>query len=169
MFAGCTSLTTAPEIPATTLASYCCNYMFSGCSALTTAPNLSATTLSPYCYRYMFYNCRSLTTVQQRLPATTLVNSCYQGMFYGCSALTTAPELPAQTLVQYCYNYMFTNCSNLSWVKALFTTQPSIGYTRDWMLNVRYSGTFVKHTDAIWTTIAVYAVPGGWYVERASE
>lgn len=195
MFQGCSSLTTAPNLPATTLADYCYNYMFynctsmttvqqtlpataladycyaymfSGCSALTTAPNLSATTLSPYCYRYMFQNCTSLTTVQQRLPATTLVNSCYQGMFYGCSALTTAPELPAQTLVQYCYDFMFTNCSNLSWLKALFLTKPSTTYTRDWMLNVRYSGTFVKHTNATWTITAVYGVPGGWYVERAS-
>jgi hypothetical protein len=34
MFNGCTSLTTAPELPATTLADYCYIYMFRGCSKL---------------------------------------------------------------------------------------------------------------------------------------
>ena len=34
MFAGCTSLTTAPELPATTLADYCYMSMFQGCTKL---------------------------------------------------------------------------------------------------------------------------------------
>lgn len=34
MFIGCTSLTIAPELPATTLADSCYSGMFSGCSAL---------------------------------------------------------------------------------------------------------------------------------------
>ena len=34
MFYGCTSLTTAPELPATTLAEYCYNYMFIDCTNL---------------------------------------------------------------------------------------------------------------------------------------
>ena len=34
MFEGCTSLTTAPELPATTLAKNCYNYMFNSCSKL---------------------------------------------------------------------------------------------------------------------------------------
>ena len=34
MFFGCTSLTKAPDLPATTLAADCYNYMFSGCSKL---------------------------------------------------------------------------------------------------------------------------------------
>lgn len=34
MFENCTSLTTAPELPATTLADYCYNRMFKGCSSL---------------------------------------------------------------------------------------------------------------------------------------
>ena len=36
MFSGCTSLTTAPELPATTLAAYCYQSTFSGCTSLTT-------------------------------------------------------------------------------------------------------------------------------------
>jgi hypothetical protein len=47
MFYGCTSLTQAPELPATTLASNCYQYMFNGCTNLNyikcLATNISAT------------------------------------------------------------------------------------------------------------------------------
>ena len=39
MFYKCTSLATAPELPATTLADSCYIYMFCGCSSLTEAPD----------------------------------------------------------------------------------------------------------------------------------
>ena len=51
MFYGCTSLTQAPELPATTLASNCYDSMFSKCTSLTQAPELPATTLALNCYR----------------------------------------------------------------------------------------------------------------------
>ena len=60
MFSDCRSLTTAPALPATTLADYCYTYMFSGCESLTTAPALPATTLAFSCYSYMFSGCTSL-------------------------------------------------------------------------------------------------------------
>jgi len=50
MFSDCSSLTSAPELPATTLAEGCYNSMFLGCSSLTNAPNLFAIILQPYCY-----------------------------------------------------------------------------------------------------------------------
>ena len=112
MFYGCTSLTTAPELPATTLASDCYYSMFVGCTSLTTAPELPATTLASGCYQNMFYGCTSLTTAPE-LPATTLASYCYQNMFFGCTSLTTAPELPATTLADYCYYSMFENCTSL--------------------------------------------------------
>ena len=40
LFLDCTSLVSAPELPATTLADYCYRYMFSNCSSLTQAPEL---------------------------------------------------------------------------------------------------------------------------------
>lgn len=87
MFRDCTSLTIAPELPATTLAQRCYNNMFDDCSALTEAPALPATTLAQSCYNYMFNNCTSLTTAPV-LPATTLTELlCYSNMFYKCSAL----------------------------------------------------------------------------------
>ena len=47
MFSNCTSLTIAPELPATTLANYCYSSMFSECESLNyikcLATNISAT------------------------------------------------------------------------------------------------------------------------------
>ena len=60
--------------------------MFSHCSSLTTAPELPATTLTYGCYQNMFYNCVSLE-VAPELPADTLDNVCYARMFSGCSSL----------------------------------------------------------------------------------
>ena len=112
MFSGCTSLTTAPELPATTLAGNCYEFMFRGCTSLATVPVLPATTLGGFCYAYMFYGCTALTTVPA-LPATTLTEGCYQSMFQGCTSLTSAPSLPATTLTNYCYYNMFYGCTSL--------------------------------------------------------
>ena len=112
MFRGCTSLTQAPALPATTLVRSCYNGMFNGCSSLTQAPALPATTLAEYCYQEMFYGCTSLTQAPA-LPATTLVNRCYANMFSGCTSLTKAPDLSATTLAVYCYQQMFQNCTSL--------------------------------------------------------
>ena len=86
MFYGCTSLTTAPELPATRLSSSCYSNMFNGCTSLTTAPALPATTLGEYCYDQMFQGCTALTTVPE-LPATTLADWCYNNMFWGCTKI----------------------------------------------------------------------------------
>ena len=118
MFAGCTNLTTAPELPAMAMKNQCYNGMFMSCTSLTTAPDLPATTLANYCYDNMFTNCTSLTTAPSVLPATTLADYCYYRMFYDCTSLTTAPEIPATTLAPYCCEYMFDSCSGL-------TTAPS--------------------------------------------
>ena len=60
MFQGCTALTQAPSLPATTLGDGCYNSMFEGCTSLTQLPSLPATTLEPFCYKYMFQGCTSL-------------------------------------------------------------------------------------------------------------
>ena len=112
MFSGCKSLTTAPELPATTLASRCYAGMFYGCTALTIAPELPATTLVESCYDIMFYGCTALTTAPA-LPATTLDNYCYSNMFRGCTSLITVPSLPATTLAERCYQRMFDGCTNI--------------------------------------------------------
>jgi hypothetical protein len=43
------------------LKKYCGCFMFHNCTSLTTAPELPATTLTRNCYSYMFENCTALT------------------------------------------------------------------------------------------------------------
>jgi hypothetical protein len=64
MFQGCTSLTTAPELPAMALQGNCYYSMFQGCISLTTAPELPATTLASGCYSYMFNGCTKLNYIK---------------------------------------------------------------------------------------------------------
>lgn len=163
MFYGCSSLTTAPELPATTLKTNCYYCMFDECTSLTTAPELPATTLQNYCYAYMFKGCTSLTTAPE-LPATTLQNNCYYRMFQGCTSLTTAPELPATDLALSCYSYMFYGCTNLNYIKALFKTRPSETYTNNWVYGVSPTGTFIKNSDSTWLFYNSYGIPNTWNI-----
>ena len=145
------------------LPNYAFNQLFLNCTSLVSAPKLPATTLSDYCYGDMFRSCTSLTQVPE-LPATTLAHSCYSYMFAYCSSLTQAPELPATTLVDNCYKEMFNNCTKLNYIKALFTTTPSSACTNAWVNNVSPTGTFVKSKDATWTETGSNGIPEGWTV-----
>ena len=122
LFLNCSVLTSAPELPATTLANYCYYAMFSGCTNLTAAPELPATTLAGSCYTNMFHACTSLTSAPE-LPATTLENDCYADMFKGCTSLTAAPELPATKLASFCYYEMFYGCTSLKSAPELSATE----------------------------------------------
>ena len=88
MFQGCTALTTAPALPATTLASSCYTNMFYGCTSLTTAPALPATTLTANCYRMMFYNCTSLSYVKI-LATDVSATNCLVGWLINVAATGT--------------------------------------------------------------------------------
>ena len=100
LFYGCSSLTTAPELPATTLVNGCYYRMFQGCSSLTTAPDLPATTLAESCYQRMFYGCKSLNSIT--MLATDIsalgclggwVNSVSStGTFTKASSMTSLPS-----------------------------------------------------------------------------
>ena len=157
MFSGCTGLTTAPELPATTLASYCYSNMFSGCTGLTTAPELPATTLTNSCYNNMFYGCTGLTNAP-RLPATTLGWSCYKGMFSGCTSLTTAPRLPATTLTNYCYSSMFSGCTGLTNAPEL----PATTLTDSCYNNMFYDCTGLNYIKAMFLTTPSSSYTENW-------
>ena len=84
LFRGCTSLTAAPELKATTLADYCYSSMFYGCTSLTAAPELKATTLADGCYYIMFYGCTKLSTVTMLAPSDQISkasNCCYKWLY----------------------------------------------------------------------------------------
>ena len=193
MFAGCTNLTTAPELPATTLASHCYQSMFYGCSNLLTAPSaLPALTLYGGCYQGMFEECRSLTAAPE-LPATTIASSCYIDMFRFCTSLKTgptilpaltlydncyrrmfrfcnnlenAPILPAPILVTYCYHHMFDGANKINHVKCLANSGfETEDCITNWLLNTSSTGTFVKAQGVEWPS-GVSGIPDGWTVEE---
>ena len=143
MFAGCTNLTTAPELPATTLGNGCYGSMFSGCTSLVTAP---------------------------KLPATALTESCYQSMFHGCTSLVTAPDLPALILVQGCYQGMFVGCTNLNYIKCMAISGINTNLsTNNWVLSVqKNSGTFIKDPNSTWVT-GNNGIPNNWTIEFATS
>lgn len=65
----------------------CCFFsLFKWCTSLTSSPKLPATTLTVRCYRMMFQWCTNLETLPA-LPATTLVDYCYSWMFEWCSKI----------------------------------------------------------------------------------
>lgn len=167
MFYQCSNLRTAPKkLGALTLYTNCYEAMFMECTSLVTAPELPALTMAERCYMDMFTNCTSLTTAPE-LPATTLAEYCYSGMFLYCSSLTTAPELPALSLPEMCYINMFYECAALSLIKCLGT---SIGdrAVQNWVSGVASSGTFVKNPSmSSWPT-GVSGIPSGWTVENAT-
>lgn len=121
LFSDCSSLTTAPELPATRLGALCYLRMFNGCKSLTNAPVLPATVLAEKCYKEMFCDCERLT-IAPVLPAKKIAVECYKGMFLGCKNLTTAPELPSTELAEGCYSLMFASCSRLTTAPALPAT-----------------------------------------------
>ena len=130
---------------------------------ITTAPELPATTLADSCYYGMFYGCTSLTKAPE-LPATTLADSCYYSMFYGCTSLTKAPELPATTLIDYCYYGMFINCTNLKHITMLATDISGNYCLEIWVRGVSSTGTFVKHPDTDSLPTGESGIPNGWTV-----
>ena len=157
LFYGCTALTSAPDLPATTLANECYSRMFSGCTSLEKAPELKATTLANNCYSFMFYGCTSLTSAPE-LKATKLVASCYKSMFSGCTSLEKAPELKATTLASQCYESMFNGCTKLSSVTMLAPSN-QISLATDccynWLYNAGNDPT-VKSRTLIVTDEAAY-------------
>ena len=142
---------------------FCYVYLFSG-AALTTAPELPATTLAYGCYAGMFQGCTSLTQAPV-LPAYDLANFCYYYMFENCTSLTSAPELPAGDLVDSCYAYMFQGCTSLNYVSAGFYNWEQ-NATSDWLNSVAATGTFVCPSTLIDNTPedqrSTSTVPASW-------
>ena len=167
LFWNCTVLTSAPDLPATTLAEYCYYDMFNSCSSLKVAPALPATTLATSCYESMFICCSNLQEAPE-LPATNLTNNCYYSMFERCSSLKKAPALPAQTLESVCYTSMFNGCTNLSSVTMLAPSNQILGdrFTK-WLLNAGTGATsrtlIVKDEDAYDALVSKGYLPADYW------
>ena len=146
---------------------YCYANMFRDCTSLITAPYLPATTLANYCYRSMFSGCTSLTTSPE-LPATTLASGCYANMLRDCTSLTNAPELLATTLANNCYEYMFKGCTKLNYIKMLATNIRAFGCLYNWVNGVANTGTFIKHPNMTSLPSGTSGIPTGWTVQDAA-
>lgn len=72
LFKDCTQLTSAPNLPAKTLADGGYQEMFQGCISLTAAPDLPATKLAEYCYNGMFCGCENLSSVKMLAPSAQI-------------------------------------------------------------------------------------------------
>ena len=166
MFLGCTSLTHAPDLPATVLADKCYFRMFYSCFGLSCIPYLpsevtwSGTSTRPrYCYQ-MFQSCTGITELTGSLfgGTTTLSRGCFEDMFSNCTGLTSVDKdfLPATTLAADCYRGMFQSTA--------ITRAPDLkaekleSYCYRWMFNACKSLKIVK----------CWASPGDndWYTQN---
>lgn len=158
IFLGCENLESAPELPATALGTECYSGMFEGCTSLKSAPELPAEDLSLSCYVLMFSGCTSLETAPQ-LPSTKITYECYAYMFAGCSSLRSAPSLPAVVCPSSCYMAMFKDCTSLTDVPSL---PPSVLY--DFCCYEMFSGCtslevapVLPATKLTWESLGCYA------------
>lgn len=108
--------------PNVTLPNDCFAHMFQDCTSLTQAPELPATTLSDICYVYMFQNCTSLTQVP-KLPATTLDVACYHSMFEGCTGLSLTTTKDADHTLAWSVP---NTTADLNWNLDMFAGCPNV-------------------------------------------
>lgn len=103
MYQNCTNLRTPPPVLLPTYLPRQAPYadMFKNCTSLTSAPEICATsTANSYTCWGMFYGCNKLLRGPSHLRLTGVSYSAYSGMFYGCTSLTAAPIIHANTISQ---------------------------------------------------------------------
>lgn len=90
LFSSCHNLVSAEDLmlPATALASSCYYAMFAGCISLTTAPELPATALASSCYSFMFSGCTSLNYIKC-LATNISARNCTSNWVNGVAATGT--------------------------------------------------------------------------------
>lgn len=116
LFINCTALTSAPELPATTVSGWSTyDKMFKGCTSLVAAPDLPASSLSRGCYANMFEGCTSLLAAPA-IKVTSVNQNAMTSMFEGCTSLSTAGDVAINVTSSSVesFKYMFRNCTSLS-------------------------------------------------------
>lgn len=160
----------------------CYESMFEDCTSLGVLLSLPSTNLygTEYVYKNMFAGCTALNgnlASVFELPATKLEKGCYYGMFKGCTNITESPVLPAVSLPQECYKEMFKNCTNLgkitcsgwSFNGSYSTSGTNDTYpTKDWVVGVASTGTFVNTQSNWWVKDSVDGIPSGWTVSTGA-
>ena len=173
LFENCEALTSAPDLPAESIADYCYFSMFSGCKNLKSAPELPAKILATGCYDKMFSGCVSFETAPTLL-AETLAGFCYRSMFSGCKNLKSAPALRVETLETACYTLMFAGCKKLSSVtmsapsdQITGTSNCCINWLKDAGTGAASRTLIVKNADAYDALVNKSYLPAKW--KKGSE
>lgn len=125
LFAGCSNIISAPDLPSTILAEGCYYEMFNECTSLIKTPELNATIIPSRAYFGMFAKCNNLKKTP-KLSASTLGTYCYARMFEECTSLTEITNLPALSIPNYAYSMMFRKCINLEDTSIISATSVGI-------------------------------------------
>lgn len=160
LFKNCTTIVTAPELPALYIGQNAYNGLFKDCTALTTSPELPFTTVDyAGCY-HMFYGCTSLTEATSELKPTAPSGQSYCGMFCNCTSLTIAPKIMATSFStkNNCY-YMFKGCSSLTTVYKLYVTNVGENSCREMYMDC----TSLKNIPSDMLTLATTVGQNGCY------
>lgn len=80
----------------TDLSDYCYESMFEGCTSLTTAPELPVTILTSYCYSNMFNDCSKLNYIKM-LATDISASGCLYSWVYNVASTGTFVKNPAMT------------------------------------------------------------------------
>ena len=94
-------------------------YLFSGCKELTSAPELPATTLAESCYDHMFYGCTKLSTVTMLAPNDQISKASYCCDNWLSKAGTSAASRKLIVLDEAAYNELVNKTAYLpaNWKK----------------------------------------------------
>ena len=142
-------------------------YLFSACTSLTKAPELPATSIGGHSYYYMFRGCTSLIDASILLPTKCVPAYAYEGMFYGCSNLKYGPFINANFFVPtYSFRYMFYNCTKLESVGNMVLSNPTTGNTSNWLYGTTsstISRTIYLQSGTTWAPAnSVHGIPASW-------
>ena len=171
LFQGNTKLLNAKDLilPFDEVKSNSYSEMFDSCTSLETAPILPATIIGFAGYHNMFKGTKITQAPEIKHITTFKSTNNLEGMFYNCTLLDTAPELPNITLTNLCYEYLFRGCNKLKSIKWDYNFAPNSTYCDYWVSGVASSGTFYR-TDESWTpSYGTSGVPTGWTVEQYTK
>ena len=147
----------------------CYREMFRNCTSLTSAPDLPAETAADGCYWNMFRLCTGLKTADINLAATTLGADSCRELFRQCGNLTSVPIFRASTLAARCYQQMLANCSNLGSITCLATNIDASNCLLNWMQSIKSKGTFYKSSAMNSFAAGSNGIPSGWTVQNYNE
>lgn len=143
---GCTSLSTAPELPAKILADTCYGSMFYDCKNITHI-SLSATTLVTSCYDHMFHNCSKLKSIETNFTTWNPSNATSQWLFGGSS--TGKFKCPTSLGSDETIKRDYSHCPN-NWVVYHGTDQLS-------NCAIRYTKAYIETGSEIRPVVQVYS------------